>query len=46
MFKEKLKIFLFGTSGIPIYFFVGNHDLWMKGYFENELNITTYHDIR
>ena len=20
-------------SGIPIYFFVGNHDLWMKNYF-------------
>ena len=27
-------------SGIPIYFFVGNHDLWMKDYFEKELNIT------
>ena len=21
-------------SGIPIYFFVGNHDLWMKYYFQ------------
>ncbi len=30
-------------SGIPIYFFVGNHDLWMKDYFEEELNIPTYH---
>jgi UDP-2,3-diacylglucosamine hydrolase len=30
-------------SGIPIYFFVGNHDLWMKDYFEKELNIPTYH---
>lgn len=30
-------------SGIPIYFFVGNHDLWMKDYFETELNIPTYH---
>jgi UDP-2,3-diacylglucosamine hydrolase len=31
-------------SGIPIYFFVGNHDLWMEGYFEKELNIPVYHD--
>lgn len=30
-------------SGIPIYFFVGNHDLWMNGYFEEELNIPVYH---
>ena len=30
-------------SGIPIYFFVGNHDLWMKDYFETELNIPVYH---
>tara|TARA_B110001454_G_scaffold207417_1_gene218825 strand:- start:1272 stop:2039 length:768 start_codon:yes stop_codon:yes gene_type:complete len=29
-------------SGIPIYFFVGNHDLWMNGYFEKELNIQTF----
>ena len=40
------KLAEISDSGIPIYFFVGNHDLWMKGYFENELNITTYHDIR
>jgi UDP-2,3-diacylglucosamine hydrolase len=31
-------------SGIPIYFFVGNHDLWMNGYFEKELNIQTFHE--
>ena len=29
-------------SGIPMYFFVGNHDMWMKGYFEKELNIPVY----
>ena len=29
--------------GIPIYYFVGNHDLWMNGYFEEELNIPVYH---
>ncbi|GGW24696.1 UDP-2,3-diacylglucosamine diphosphatase [Arenibacter certesii] len=31
-------------SGIPIYYFVGNHDLWMNGYFEEELNIPVYHE--
>lgn len=29
-------------SGIPIHFFVGNHDMWMKDYLEEELNIKTY----
>ena len=31
-------------SGIPIYFFVGNHDLWMNDYFQTELNIPVYHE--
>ena len=31
-------------AGIPIYFFVGNHDLWMGDYFEKELNIPVYYD--
>ena len=31
-------------SGIPIYFFVGNHDLWMTDYFKTELNIPVYHE--
>lgn len=30
-------------AGIPVYFFVGNHDLWMNDYFEKELNIPVYH---
>ena len=30
-------------SGIPIYFFVGNHDLWMSDYFDKELNSPVYH---
>jgi UDP-2,3-diacylglucosamine hydrolase len=29
-------------AGITIHFFVGNHDMWMKDYFEKELNITVY----
>jgi UDP-2,3-diacylglucosamine hydrolase len=30
-------------SGIKIHFFVGNHDMWMNGYFEEELGIDVYH---
>ena len=30
-------------NGIVIHFFVGNHDMWMNGYFEKELNIKVYH---
>ena len=33
-------------SGVPVYYFVGNHDLWMNGYFESELNIPVYHSPR
>jgi UDP-2,3-diacylglucosamine hydrolase len=29
-------------AGIKIHFFVGNHDMWMRGYFEQELNIPVY----
>ncbi|QCX54452.1 UDP-2,3-diacylglucosamine diphosphatase [Elizabethkingia sp. JS20170427COW] len=29
-------------AGIQLYFFVGNHDLWMKSYFEDELEIPVY----
>ena len=31
-------------SGIIIHFFVGNHDMWMNGYFEKELNIDVSYD--
>ena len=27
---------------IPVHFFVGNHDMWMSGYFEKELNIPVH----
>ena len=37
------KLAEISDSGIPIYYFVGNHDLWMHGYFEEELNIPVYH---
>ncbi|MCW3116989.1 MAG: UDP-2,3-diacylglucosamine hydrolase [Chitinophagaceae bacterium] len=29
-------------AGVPIHFFVGNHDMWMKDYFLKELNIPVY----
>jgi UDP-2,3-diacylglucosamine hydrolase len=29
-------------AGIPVHFFVGNHDMWMKDYFQTELNIPVY----
>lgn len=37
------KLAELSDSGIPIYYFVGNHDLWMNGYFEEELNISVFH---
>lgn len=37
------KLAEISDSGIPIYFFVGNHDLWMNDYFEKELNIPVFH---
>jgi UDP-2,3-diacylglucosamine hydrolase len=29
-------------SGIPVHFFVGNHDMWMRNYFQAELNVPVY----
>lgn len=37
------KLATMRDNGIPIYFFVGNHDLWMSDYFEKELNIPVFH---
>ncbi len=31
-------------NGIIIKFFVGNHDMWMNGYFEEQLNIEVFHE--
>jgi UDP-2,3-diacylglucosamine hydrolase len=31
-------------SGMQISCFTGNHDMWMKGYFEQELQIPVYHE--
>lgn len=37
------KLAELSDSGIKIHFFVGNHDLWMRDYFEKELNIPVYY---
>lgn len=37
------KLAEISDADIPIHYFVGNHDLWMNGYFEDELNIPVYH---
>ncbi|MGM0635820.1 MAG: UDP-2,3-diacylglucosamine diphosphatase [Bacteroidota bacterium] len=37
------KLAQISDRGIPIYFFVGNHDLWMNTYFEEELGIPVFH---
>jgi UDP-2,3-diacylglucosamine hydrolase len=29
-------------SGIPVLLFAGNHDMWMRSYFQTELNIPVY----
>ncbi|MEO6187229.1 MAG: UDP-2,3-diacylglucosamine diphosphatase [Ginsengibacter sp.] len=38
------KLAELSDSGIAIKFFVGNHDMWMDGYFEKELGIEVFHD--
>lgn len=40
------KLAQLSDAGIQFYYFVGNHDLWMNGYFETELNIPVYHQPR
>ena len=36
------KLAELSDAGIPMHFFVGNHDMWMKDYFQKELNIPVY----
>lgn len=36
------KISEFIDSGIPVYFFTGNHDLWMFSYFQEELKARVF----
>ncbi len=36
------KLAELSDSGIALHFFVGNHDMWMKDYFQKELNMPVY----
>jgi UDP-2,3-diacylglucosamine hydrolase len=38
------KLAALRDEGIPIYFFTGNHDMWMFRYFEEELGIPIYRE--
>lgn len=40
------KLAELADQGVDIHYFVGNHDLWMFGYFEEELGIPVYHSPR
>jgi len=42
--KDALALFLLGDLfDFWFHYFVGNHDLWMRDYFETELRIPVYH---
>jgi UDP-2,3-diacylglucosamine hydrolase len=36
------KLAELGDQGIQLHFFVGNHDMWMRDYFQQELNMHVY----
>ncbi len=36
------KLATLSDAGIKLHFFVGNHDMWMKDYFQKEMNIDVY----
>jgi len=38
------KLAALSDSGLHIEAFTGNHDLWMRGYFQEELNIPVHHE--
>jgi UDP-2,3-diacylglucosamine hydrolase len=38
------KLAELADAGISIYFFTGNHDMWMFDYFPKELGVTIYYD--
>jgi len=37
------KLAELSDRNIPMHFFVGNHDMWMRDYFQKELNIPVYY---
>jgi len=38
------KLAELSDAGIKMHFFVGNHDMWMRDYFQKELNIPVYYE--
>lgn len=38
------KIAELSDNGIKVHFFTGNHDTWMKDYFQKELSVIVHHD--
>lgn len=42
-FRFFAKLTMMRSKGIPMFFFTGNHDLWMKDYFSDELGIPIFH---
>jgi UDP-2,3-diacylglucosamine hydrolase len=38
------KIAEITDSGIPVHYFTGNHDMWIKSYFEKELGVIMHRD--
>lgn len=38
------KVAQLTDRGIPVVFFTGNHDLWMRKYLSEELGVTIYHE--
>jgi UDP-2,3-diacylglucosamine hydrolase len=40
------KLAELSDAGIPMHFFVGNHDMWMRDYLQSELNIPVYFEPR
>lgn len=40
------KLAALTDKGVGVTVFTGNHDMWMDGYFETELNIKVYNDPR
>ncbi len=37
--RFQAKIAQFTDAGVPVHFFIGNHDMWMFDYFEKELGV-------
>lgn len=38
------KLAELSDAGVQLHFFVGNHDMWMKEYFQQELNMPVYYE--